>query len=356
MFHPIIAEDIKDVIDRTPELKRLEGKTVLLSGAGGLLPSYLVYTIVALNEGCFKKPCCLLAIIRRPVEKYKRLRSVKNHKNIKFIVSDISDYKNEALHKIDYIIHAASQATPVKYLKESLNTAKSNSIGLIRLLEIAKKQSVEGFLFFSSGQIYGSPTKADIPTPESYAGKSDPLDIRACYDESKRFGETLSMLYHEEYGIPVKIVRPFQVYGPGLSSSDLRAFSDFSYHAARGEPIILRSSGDALRTFCYLADGTVAFWKVLFNGKPAEAYNVGCEKPLVSIKNLAKIVSKAVFPFVEVKSEISEKNFYLEGSPSITCPDIRKITNLIGEEPRNSLEVGFSRVISWIKDTKVNKS
>ncbi len=356
IVHPIILEDIKEVIKRSPMLERLQGKTLLITGAGGLLASYLIYTVAILNEFYFKVPCYVISITRRPYAQYKRLAKLIDYDNFEFITLNLGSSAIMPINKpIHFIIHAASNASPIKYFQDPLDTAKSNTLGLIDLLELARTNPVEAFLFFSSGQIYGSPPEEMIPTPEYYAGQCDPLEIRACYDQSKRFGETLCAIYYRQFQIPVKIVRPFQIYGPGLDPSDMRAFSEFSYCAARGEPIILRSRGKVRRSFCYITDGTTAFWHALFDGEPAQAYNVGCSKPLVTIEYLANMISKIANPPVQVIKNINKEDTYLSGAPEVTCPDIGKIMRLMQSESSVGIEEGFRRVYRWLKDTVSSK-
>ncbi|MCH7839349.1 MAG: NAD-dependent epimerase/dehydratase family protein [Planctomycetes bacterium] len=361
VLHPIVLEDIGNVIEQTPILERLSGKTVVLTGAGGLLASYLAYTVAVLNESFLSQPCRLLAITRRNVRFYPRLAPLVEAEGVNFITHNCAEPVVPFSPPVDYIIHAASLASPVDYLDRPLETALTNTVGLTALLEFARTHAVDGLLFISSGQIYGSPPERHVPTSESYVGEVDPLAPRSCYDEAKRFGETLCAIYDRKYDVPTRIARPFQVYGPGVSRSDKRAFADFTCCAARGEPIVLRSEGRVRRSFCYLTDATVALWHVLLRGERLEPYNVGCSEPLMTIRELAELIAGLADEPVEIIQPIQPKqrkddpcathdDHHDDGAPLVTCPDIQKVSRLIGSDPKVHPAKGFRRTLRWLAD------
>ena len=142
-------------------------------------------------------------------------------------------------------------------------------------------------LFYSSSEIYGDPTPGDIPTPETYRGSVSCTGPRACYDESKRYGETLCVNFARQHGVPIKVARPFNNYGPGLKITDKRVIPDFARDILSGRDIVMLSDGSAKRTFCYVADAVAGYYKILVNGRPGEAYNVGVETPEISMTQLA---------------------------------------------------------------------
>jgi nucleoside-diphosphate-sugar epimerase len=361
VLHPVILEDIHSVIEQTPALKRLAGKTILVTGAGGMLASYLSYTVAVLNESFLEQPCRLLAATRREGQSYRRLAPLVESDplagptRVQFVTMDCADPNIAIDPPVHFVIHAASPASPIDYLDRPLDTARANTLGLLALLETARANPIESFLFISSGQIYGSPSDRFVPTPESYAGEIDPLAERSCYDEAKRFGETLCAIYCRQYGVPARIARPFQVYGPGLAESDKRAFAEFTCLAAAGRPIVLRSDGTARRTYCYLSDATVALWHVLLEGKPLQAYNVGCSEPVLTIRELAELVAGMADPPVKVIQRKSANDRHLAGSPVVTCPDVRKVSRLIGWQPRIGPAEGFQRTLRWLRNGVAKK-
>jgi nucleoside-diphosphate-sugar epimerase len=159
----------------------------------------------------------------------------------------------------------------------------------MNLLKLARKDSLKGFLFFSTGGVYGKVPDHLLPMKETDYGYLDPLDVRSCYNESKRMGENICVSWQSQYGLPVKIARISYVYGPGMDLDDERVFPSFVAKIVRGEDIIMNSQGKATRAFCYIADATLAFFTILLKGKEGDAYNVGVEKE-TSVLELAKIL------------------------------------------------------------------
>ena len=158
--------------------------------------------------------------------------------------------------------------------------------------------AVDGLLYFSSSEIYGDPTPDNIPTPETYRGNVSCTGPRACYDEAKRFCETLCVNFTAQYGLPVKIARPFNNYGPGLKITDRRVLPDFARDIFAGRDIVLLSDGSPTRTFCYVADAIVGYYKVLVKGHRGESYNIGVESPEISITEVAeRMVAPRPGPF-----------------------------------------------------------
>jgi nucleoside-diphosphate-sugar epimerase len=227
-----------------------------------------------------------------------------------------------------------------------VGTLKANTLGTYNLLELAREKKAGRFLFFSSGEVYGLMDEARMPVPEDYSGPLDSTDVRSCYAESKRLGETMCVSYLHQYGVPARIVRPFHTYGPGLSLSDGRVFADFVADVVAGRDIVLRSSGDARRAFCYLADATEAFFTVLLKGTPGQAYNVGNDRAEISIRDLAELVA-GLLPDRRVKvvrHEEPSSAGYLPSAVTRALPDVSKIAQL-GWRPTTGLEEGFRRTI-----------
>ena len=206
---------------------------------------------------------------------------------------DITLPLTEDMQDFSYIVHAGSIASPNFYRKFPIETMDANVGGLRILLDysLSKKKSsvpVEGFLFFSTSEIYGDPPESEIPTTEDFRGNVSCTGPRACYDESKRFGETLCVNFAQQYDLPIKIVRPFNNYGPGLKITDRRVLPDLARDVFARRDIVLLSNGSPTRTFCYVADATVGYIKALVNGKSGESYNIGTENPEISILKLSE--------------------------------------------------------------------
>jgi dTDP-glucose 4,6-dehydratase/UDP-glucuronate decarboxylase len=221
-------------------------------------------------------------------------------------------------------------------------------------MRIRKGKPVEGFLYFSSSEIYGDPPSEYIPTSETYPGQVSCTGPRACYDESKRYGETLCVNFARQYSLAVKIARPFNNYGPGLSLTDGRVFPDFARDILAGKDITMFSDGSPTRTFCYVADAVIGYYKILVAGQRAEAYNIGIEAPEISINALAErmaSVAKALWGYTGiVVHQRSPEQSYLTDNPNRRCPKITKARAELGYNPAVSLDEGIKRTLIWYHD------
>ncbi|HYE10091.1 MAG TPA: NAD-dependent epimerase/dehydratase family protein, partial [Patescibacteria group bacterium] len=248
--------------------------------------------------------------------------------------------------KPDYIIHCAGIASPTVYRKFPIETIEVNVMGLKNLLELARKSDVKSFLSFSTSEIYGNPTPENIPTSEAYNGNVSCTGPRACYDESKRLGETLCVNYYNQYGIPIKVVRPFNVYGPGLRLDDRRVIPDYFMDAFLQRKIVLLSDGKPTRSFCYISDATTGFIKALLSDHNGEAFNIGNDEIEISMMDLAKYVAEIVGD-VEIEHQDSMEKNYLADNPQRRCPDLTKSKNLLGYCPSVNLKEGLIRLKQW---------
>ena len=349
IFKSIVDEDIDNIIiGLGKDALKLSGKTVLISGGSGFLGSYINHTINRLNEEVLKEKCKVISIDNYITgsEKQNFLGSIES-KYFEFIFQDVR-IPMIIKNKVDYVIHAAGLASPYYYQKFPLETIESAVIGAKNLLELARSKGVKGFLFFSSSEIYGDPDSKHVPTPETYAGHVSSIGPRACYDESKRLGETLCLVYHQQFGVPIKIVRPFNIYGPGMKPNDYRVIPTFLYHGLREEALPVHDKGEQTRTFCYISDGIIGFLKVLLSGKPGEVYNIGNDKPEITMENLAEAVVKILDNKSSVR-KISYPSSYPAGEPQRRCPDLSKAKKDLKYIPQMDLETGLKRTISWYR-------
>jgi UDP-glucuronate decarboxylase len=249
---------------------------------------------------------------------------------------------------LDYVIQAAGIASPYYYRKYPLETLEVATTGTKQVLQLATKHQLKGFLFFSSSEIYGDPDPKHVPTPESYRGNISCLGPRACYDESKRLGETLCAVYHELHGVPTRMVRPFNVYGPGMQERDYRVLPNFASRILAGKPLHVYGSGSQTRTFCYITDAIVGFVKVLLDGAPAQAYNIGNPKPEISMLELAKTMERVTKRRVRVET-VEYPDTYPGDEPQRRCPDISKASLQLKYQPKVALEDGLGRFMRWAK-------
>jgi nucleoside-diphosphate-sugar epimerase len=359
----------KDVIDTDlnyiyqnirPEFKNIAGQNLLITGGAGFLGYYLVQAVLFWNSKVDSSQLIKLTVMdnfMRGVPAW--LMDLKEDKNLNLLKHDITKPLPANMEDVQYIIHAASIASPTYYRKFPVETMDANVNGLRFLLEYAKdrqgaEHSVKGFLFFSSSEIYGNPSADFIPTPEHYPGSVSCTGPRACYDESKRYGETLCVNFARQYHLPLKIARPFNNYGPGLKITDRRVIPDFVNDILAGKNIRMFSDGTPTRTFCYVADAIIGYYKVLIGGQNGEAYNIGVAEPEISMADLArKIVeiSKDIFRYRgKVELQNSTEANYLTDNPIRRCPDITKARTELDYNPGISLDEGLLRSLLWYND------
>lgn len=265
-------------------------------------------------------------------------------------ISDIKDAEN-----VDYVIHMASIASPTFYRKFPIETIDANIWGLRSLLEFYKEKSIKGFLFYSSSEVYGNPDSDNIPTAENYNGNVSITGPRSCYDESKRFGETICMLFSEKYNMPIGVVRPFNNYGPGMKISDKRVPADFAKAVKENRNIEILSNGLPTRTFCYIADAVNGYLKILLYGK-YDFFNIGIANPEISIEELANIYKKngeEVFKYTgNITYNKSNEKHYLTHNPQHRCPNIDKAKVLLNYKPEIDVTMGVKRFLKFIKESE----
>jgi UDP-glucuronate decarboxylase len=325
-------------------IELLFGKTILLCGAGGFIGRYFVELIKYLNSSKPHLPIKLIAVDNF-ITKSTATHLLNHSEHISFHEMDIIKGINFDC-PIDYIIHAAGIASPFYYAKYPIETMEVATIGTKNLLELAVSKKVKSFLFFSSSEIYGDPDPNKVPTDEAYRGNVSCLGPRACYDESKRLGETLVKIYQTHYGVPTKIVRPFNVYGPGMNQNDYRVVPDFISRTLSGKPIKIYKPGTQTRTFCYATDAINGFVRVLLNGVPGEPYNIGNELPEITIQDLADQL-EFVAGYKIDKLFVEHPDVYPGDEPIRRCPDITKANIHVGYKANVSLQEGLKRSLTW---------
>lgn len=267
---------------------------------------------------------------------------------------DVTTCNFDFAAEADYIFHMASLASPVYYRLHPIETIDADVSGLRRLLDFYLNKPIKGFLFYSTSEIYGDPTPGNVPTPETYWGNVNTCGPRACYDESKRFGETLCYNYFQKYKLPIRIVRPFNNYGPGMRLNDQRVVADFAKAIVLKEDLILFSDGKATRTFDYIPDATVGYLKCIVY-EDFDIFNIGSDETELTILELAKIYKEIGESLVGYGGDIVFKTHpdkhYLTDNPQRRCPDISKAKNLLGFSPKMDLRDGIRRYLSFMLET-----
>lgn len=343
----MILEDFNQIKSSSIDWKRFESKTVLITGANGFLPAYILETLLLLNNDILKySPCKVIALVRNEKHTKERFSNYLSDENLKIIVQDVANQIN-INEKIDYIIHAASPASPKYYNIDPIGVIMPNILGTKNTLDLAIENKVEGYLYFSSGEVYGQLNDGEVINEDKY-GYLDSTTVRACYGESKRMGENLCVSYGHQYNIPVKIVRPFHTYGPGMKLDDGRVFADFVKNIVNNEDIEMKSDGSATRAFCYLADATVGFFKILLEGKNNNAYNLANSNGVISIKDLATELVN-MFPEKGLKAIFAEQNKdYLQSPVKGNSVDTSKLESL-DWKATTTIRDGFKKTIRSYK-------
>ena len=315
---------------------------MLVAGGAGFLPSYLVDSLARANDLLLAgEPCRVLSVDNLSTGVAGRLEHLKGRDDVVLLEQDL--VQGVSLdERVDFVVHAASIASPTWYREHPLETIDVNVVGTRRLLELAREQTVEGFLYLSTSEIYGDPPPERVPTTEDYWGHVSSTGPRASYDESKRLAETLCMTYHRLYDLPVKLVRPFNVYGPRLRLDDGRVIPDFLSDALNDRPITLYSDGRVTRSFCYISDFITALIQLLVADPRGEAYNVGNDEE-VTIGDVADAASRLSAERPGVRFKTSDDPEYLADNPSRRCPDLRKTKATIDWSPVVTLEEGLRR-------------
>ncbi|MCX2453377.1 NAD-dependent epimerase/dehydratase family protein [Pedobacter sp. PLR] len=343
--NPIIQEDLESIYQSDINWSKFDNCTVLITGASGFLPAYLVESILYLN---LKRPelnVKVIALVRSLSNAKIRFSEYSSNTNLSFIQQDVSE-PITLVEKVDYIIHAASQASPKYYGTDPVGTLKANVLGTINLMEFALLNKIKSFLYFSSGEVYGEVEISKIPIEENSYGYVNPTNVRSCYAESKRMGENICVSYFHQFGVPAKIARPFHTYGPKMKLDDGRVYADFVANILNDQDICMQSDGSAIRAFCYLSDATIGFFKVLLEGGNGEAYNVGNSKEEHSILELAEILVN-IYPDKGLKVIRQLKqgdNSYLKSPLKRNSPSINKISEL-NWKPSIDVAEGFKRTI-----------
>ena len=341
----IIYEDIRKILSEEIEWDYLNGKTVLVTGANGFISSYIIYTLLELNLTKFKNnQMTILALVRNKEKANKKFAQFLSRKDFRLIISDVSEVIQ--LHeKVDIIIHAASQASPKYYGADPVGTLKANTIGTANMLELAKGNGTEKFLYVSSGEVYGVLDGSLNVITESYTGNVDITNVRSCYAESKRMGENMCVCWSYQYGFCVNMVRLSHTYGPGVELDDGRVFGDFVKNIINNEDILLNSDGKAKRSFVYISDMITGLFRVLFNGENGHAYNIAADKEtevlelasmlcgLYPQKNLSVKFNEAVIPTGYIRSASI--------GAALSAEKLKKL----GWTQKVSIEQGFRRMI-----------
>jgi len=357
MVNKILQGDLEYIFNGLSDKERSKFKDsrILITGAGGFI-GYTLLNFLA-EYGSELEIDKVLALDNFILGKSEWLENLSN--NFSFIRVrnfNVARDKLESIPSIndyDTIIHMASIASPTYYRKHPLNTIEANVWGLRNLLDFFSDKEIRGFLNFSSSEVYGDPDPARVPINEEYFGNVAFNGPRACYDEAKRFGETLCYVFNKEFGMKVVSVRPFNNFGPGMKLEDARAPADFARSVVYEKDIEIFSDGLATRTFTYISDAVVGYLKALQYGKFGY-FNIGMDRPEITIRNLAEIFAsegERIFNRkIKIRYSKSQDNDYLTHNPNRRLPDITKARRELGFNPKIEVREGVSRFLMYLKE------
>ena len=339
----VLEDDLKTIIAEDLSWEKLKNKTVMITGASGMVGSYMLYVLLMLNDE--KHYGIKVDAVMRNVNKLPE--EIRNREDVNVVVADVTKDIPD-VGDIDYIIHAASPASPLIMQNQPVETIAANTIGTFKTLELAKEKNAEGYLFISSREIYGQPDEGQEFFYENTYGFVDQLNPRSCYSEGKKAAETMCVCFHEEYGLNTKIARLAHTYGPGMSIYDGRVQADFLKNVYHNEDIVLKSEGTAVRTYTYIADAIAGMYRILLDSEDI-VYNIGNEAGKVSIRDLAEILV-SIYPERGLKLVFDIPEGGTKGTAPYTLGILssEKLRKL-GWNPKYSVKEGFKRTLEYLE-------
>lgn len=348
-YTKVVNEDTIDIIDFcTPELllNKLQNKTFLITGASGMVGSYFIYTLLKLNE-LYGANVNIVAVVRN---ENKLDEYIKNNPSVNIINQDIIKPINVD-YSIDYVVHAASPASPKIMSEQPVETNFANTIGTANTLLLALDKKAKGYLFVSSREIYGEPNPGqEFFTEDGPLGQVNPLVPRNGYAEGKKAAENMCSSFKEEYGLNTKIVRLAHTYGPGMSIYDGRVQADFLNNIIHNQDIVLKSDGSSIRSYTYISDAIKGMFLILLNSNDL-VYNIADENSKTSIRELAEILVN-IDPSKNLKLVFDIPENAPKGTASFTAGILstKKIREELNWFPKYNIKDGFARTINHLNE------
>lgn len=348
-YNNIIQEDLSNIVSNIKNLERLKNKTILITGATGMIASYFMYTLMYLNDK-YNFNIKILPLVRNS-NKLEEMTECSKRNDIYPIVQDVCDNINIS-EKIDYIAHMASSANPTNIVNNPVGIISANVLGTLNVLSLAKDKKSE-ILFTSTREIYGKMPENVYDIKETDMGSLNPTELRSCYPESKRMAENLIVSYCHQHGVDYDIARIAHSYGPGMIiNNDGRIMSDLIGNVVNGENIVLKSKGDALRAFCYITDCVTGLFTIMLSNNKNEVYNLSNETEEISIRDLAYLLSNISNLKSKVVFDIQENNNQYVNFKRVKLNN-EKLYEL-GWHPNVKLNDGLKKTIDYFENIKEN--
>lgn len=334
-------DDLLQVFEADLPWWKLSETSILVTGATGLIGGTLVDVLMS-NP---RRDYCVYASGRNVERAKERFGNYFGSDSFHFIQYDVmSPFEGDKM--FDYIIHAASNASPNAFSQSPVEIIKSNIFGVTNLMDYGISHGMKRFLYVSSGEVYGEGDGRVFD--EAYSGYVDCLKARSCYPSSKRASETLCASYASEYGVDMVIVRPCHVYGPHFTESDNRVYAQFVRNILKGEDIVMKSTGEQFRSWCYVVDCVSAFLYVLLKGTSGEAYNIADPVSIFSIRQLAEMLAEIGHCKVVmgIPSEIEKKDYNPVQKSILSVGKLKKL----GWKVSGSMQEKMTKTINCIKE------
>ena len=339
-MNKIVEEDVSVFAKDFALSGQLTKSTFLVTGATGLIGSSLIRCLLALDEQIK---------IYAPVRNLKKAEALFDEwqkEYIQFVECDLVEYDYGLLEKIDYIVHCAAPTSSKFFVEHPVETSEIIVDGTKKMLQLAHQKQVKGMVYLSSLEVYGELHDDSCPVKEDFQGYLDPMSVRSSYPMAKRATENLCCLYSSEYEVPVKIARLTQTTGAGIAKDDSRIIAQFARLAAQGRDIVLHTTGESARPYCYVTDSVSALLYVLLKGTSGGCYNVANESTYISARGMAEYIHEHINPNSQVRVELADNMGY--APPTKLRLDTKKLKDL-GWQPRYGLKEIYERLIKYLK-------
>lgn len=332
-------QDVMEFVNSFMLADELCGSSFLITGATGLIGSSLIHCLLALD-----RDIRIVAPVRNMQKAYAMFEG--GTKSIELIECDLLSFDYNTIGSVDYIVHCAAPTSSKFFVEHPVETFDTIIKGTSVLLEYARNHPVKGFVYLSSLEVYGSISDDSQPITEDIQGYWDPMNVRSAYPLAKRAAENLCCSYSHQYGVPVNVARLTQTTGAGIAKDDNRVIAQFSRLAAEGHDIILHTTGEAARPYCYTTDAVSAIMYVLLRGVKGEAYNVANEDTYISARDMADYLKKNFAPHINVRAELNDNMGY---APVTKLRLSSQKLIALGWMPRYGLKEMFERLIQYLK-------
>ena len=347
-MNQIFKEDVDYILSREfIDFSLLDGKSILITGATGLIGKSLCYSLLEYGDRSACPP--MIYILARNKKKAEQIfGKYLQYDNFMIILSDIGDFKT--IHvQIDYIVHAASETSSRFFLTNPVETINTSIEGTKNILDIARENNVSGVVYLSSMEVYGAPGNEGMISEES-GTTTNPFTVRASYSEGKRISETMCVSYYQEYGVPVNALRITQTFGPGITYDDPRLFAELCRCSLEKKNIVLHTRGLTYRAYLYTADAVTAILAVLLHSRKGQVYNASNPNTYCSVFDMANLAANITVPPLKVLIEEKKNEEKLGYLPTLCMNlDITKIQEL-GWYPSFRLQVMLERTIRVMKE------